>query len=115
MKPKSKKQIIKKIKQFRYHNVLVLKGKRKIKIRHPAYAFLKRGNINIYVILTHSSTILGKKLIRLKKNPNPNDARPTFFVEEFLKDTTDRFGKSLNKWIISEEDDLLIRKRYKKR
>ena len=56
MKRKTKKQTIKKKKEFRYHNIVTFnKRGKKIKIRHPTYVFLEKGNIYVYVSITHSS------------------------------------------------------------
>ena len=74
MKSKSKKATIKKKKEFRFHkeNVVNKNGKQK-KLLHPAYVFLEKGNLYIYVSITHSSEIGGLKVIKLSKNPKKSD------------------------------------------
>ena len=116
MKRKIKKQIIKKKKEFRYHNVVTFnKRGKKIKIRHPTYVFLEKGNIYIYVSITHSSEIKGTILIKLRKNPNPKDKRPSYRMAIIQQDTKDTFGRKQINWQIDPEDDKEIRNSYKKR
>lgn len=115
MKPKSKKQKARRLKEFRFHKVEVLTTKKTNVIRHPAYVFLEQGNIYIYVILTHSSNVNNSIVIKLKKNPNPKDERDSYFVDEIKKDTKDTFGRRMRKWKLDKDDDELIRNKYKKR
>ena len=115
MKKKSKNAIIRKKKEFRYHSVELKNKKDKmIKINHPAYIFLKKGNVLIYVSITHSNKVEEKLLVKLHKNPNPLDKSDSFWVAEIKEDTKDRFGKIRTEWKIDEEDDYLIREFYKK-
>lgn len=94
MKRKSKKQIIKKKNEFRYHNVVIINefGK-EIKIRHPSYVFLEKGNVYIYVSITHSKNIENYIVIELRENPNPKDKNKSFWAAEIKEDTKDRFGR----------------------
>ena len=94
MKKKNKNSHPRKIKQFRYHNVYVIRtnGKPK-KFRHPTYAFLLIGNTLLYVIITHSKIVNGEELIELRKNPNPNDKRKSYRSKTIQSDTKDKFGK----------------------
>ena len=74
MKKKSKRAYLKRKKEFRYHNVeKINRVGKKIKIMHPAYVFLKKGNLFIYVSITHSNSIKGQIVIQLRKNPNPKN------------------------------------------
>ena len=114
MKTKNKKVVAKRRKDFKYHGVLTknLKGKTK-KLFHPAYVFLEKGNVYIYVSLTHSEKIGKCLLIKLKRNPNPKDNKDSYFIAEVKEDTKDRFGHTEKDWEIDPEDDALIRKLYK--
>lgn len=116
MKKKSKKQVIRKKKEFRYHNIEITNGNGTItKIRHPSYVFLEKGNIYIYVSITHSDNIENVIVIKLRKNPNPRDKRDSYRISEIKEDTKDRFSKRLKKWVMDLEDDEDIRKEFKKR
>ena len=116
MKRKSKRQITKKKNEFRYHNVIVINqfGK-ETKIRHPTYIFLEKGNIYIYVSITHSNDIENHMVIKLRKNPNPKDKCLSFWIVEIKRDTKDRFGRKQKDWKINIEDEKDIREEYKKR
>ena len=116
MKSKSKKQKVRKRKEFRYHNIEIVNDNSAIKkIRHPSYIFLQKGNLYIYVSMTHSNLVKNEIVIKLRKNPNPEDNRESFWIVEIKADTKDKFGKRLVKWVIDIEDDADIRKEYKKR
>ena len=110
MKSKSKHAKFIKSHEFRYHNINIIKEGKIVKIRHPAYIFLKRGNLYIYVSLTHSDNVEGCLVIRLQKNPNPSDNRPSFYVVDIRTDTKDRFGRRENNWEMDLLDDEEIRK-----
>ena len=115
MKRKTKKQTIKKKKEFRYHNIVTFnKRGKKIKIRHPTYVFLEKGNIYVYVSITHSSEIKGTILIKLRKNPNPKDKRESYWVAKIKNDRKDTFGKREKNWKINPQDDEDIRNLKKK-
>ena len=116
MKKKSKKSIIRKKKEFRYHRIQSLnKNGKAIGLRHPSYVFLEKGNIYIYVTITHSDKIDDIVLIELRKNPNPKDKRKSYWVAEIREDTKDTFGKREKGWEMDILDDLEIRELYKKR
>ena len=116
MKKKSKKQIVRKRKEFRYHTIPVSKSNGTItNIKHPSYVFLEKGNIYIYISITHADNVDGAIVIKLRKNPNPNDKRDSYRVVEIKEDTKDRFGKRLKKWVMDIEDDQDIREECKKR
>ena len=116
MKNKSKKAKFKKRSEFRYHNTVSINAKGKKKnIRHPAYIFLEKGNIFIYISLTHSKEIKNVLLIKLRRNPKPKDNRDAYRVVEIRKDTKDAFGKRLKKWVIDPLDEEDIRKEFTKK
>lgn len=79
MKRKSKKQIIKKKNEFRYHNVVIINefGK-EIKIRHPSYVFLEKGNVYIYVSITHSENIENYIIYRIKRESKSERQKQIF-------------------------------------
>ena len=115
MKKRSKKAFYRKTKEFRFHNIAIInkKGKKK-NIRHPAYIFLKKGNLYIFVSLTHSKSVNKHIVIKLRKNPNPQDNNDAFYVAEIKADTKDTFGKIQN-WIMCPADDEEIRKLFDKK
>ena len=116
MKRKSKKQIVKKKNEFRYHNVVIInKLGKEIKIRHPSYIFLEKGNAYIYVSITHSKNVENHIILELRENPNPKDQRKSFWIVEIKEDTKDRFGRRQKRWRINIEDEKDIREEYKKR
>ena len=112
MKRKSKHAYPRKIKEFRYHSVTVMiNGKKTKKIRHPAYAFLAKGNVLVYVIITHSTKV---EFIELRSNPNPKDNRRAYRTKQFYADTLDSFGRREKGWEMNPIDDAEIRKGYEK-
>ena len=116
MKSKSKKQVTRKRKEFRYHNIEIVNENGTItKIRHPSYVFLEKGNIYIYISITHSDSVENAIVIKLRKNPNPHDKRNSYRIVKIKEDTKDRFGKRLIEWIMDIEDDKDIREEYEKR
>ena len=116
MKSKSKNQVVRKRKEFRYHNIRIINDNGTItKIRHPSYVFLEKGNIYIYVSITHSDNVKNAIVIKLRKNPNPKDERDSYRIVEIKEDTKDRFGKRLTEWAMDIEDDKDIREEYEKR
>ena len=112
MKKKSRKAYPKNRIEFRFRKILLANKKYK---RHPAYVFIEKGNIYIYVTITHSNNVEGKVVIKLKKNPNPADNADAYLVEEIHEDTRDKFGRRLVDWELDPKDDEKIRKLYKKR
>ena len=112
MKKKSRKANLKNRKEFRFKKIRV---KEHLSIRHPAYVIIEKGNIYVYVTITHSNQVKGKVVIKLQKNPNPKDNRDVYFVTEIEQDTKDKFGRRLTGWKMNPEDDEKIRKLYKKR
>ena len=110
MKNRSKKQPLVKKKEFRFHKTEVTKKeKKKSKGWHPVYVFLERGNIYIYVTLTHSDKVENMIVIKLRKNPNPHDKSDAYYVAEVKEDTKDRFGRRRDNWKMDELDDKDIR------
>ena len=113
MKKRNKKQTAKRRKQFRYHKIDVIrKNGKKTKILHPTYIFLEKGNVYIYVSLTHSFAIKNRIVIKLNKNPNPIDYRDSYVVVDFKEDTKDRFGDRKQDWTIDDQNDFEIREMY---
>ena len=115
MKKKNKKTTPRKKKEFRYYSINVLDGNKNLKIRHPAYIFLKKGNVLTFVSITHSSKIKNKIVVKLRKNPNPKDFRDLYWIKEIKYDTIDRFSKRNNGWKMNDLDDQDIREEHKKR
>ena len=114
MKRKSKHSYPKKKKEFRFKNIEVKNNDETTKIRHPAYIIVQKGNVYIYVTLTHSSSLEDKIVIELRKNPNPSDSKKSYYIAEIKEDLLDKFGKKLANWYADELDDKDIRQLYKK-
>lgn len=113
MKKKNKNATIRKKKEFRYHKVKAKnKSGKEIDIKHPCYIFLQIGNIYIYVLLTHSSSINGLILVELRENPNSLDLRKSYWIQEIKADLKSTFTKVLKKWKINKDDDADIRKLF---
>ena len=102
--------------EFRYHDVVVTKPfKHKSKIiRHPAYVFLEKDDMYVYVPITHSQKVQNLIVIKLRKNPNPNDERNSYVVIDIKEDPKHSFGDKLKGWSIDPEDEKEIREEYKK-
>ena len=113
MKKKNKKATPRKIKEFRYHCVEIVIVQRKKKIWHPTYVFLLIGNTYKYVVVTHSKSVKGKMLIKLRKNPNPKDKRESYRSVEIKTDTRDKFSRPRENWEMDPLDDQDIRKQNK--
>lgn len=113
MKSKSKKAMLKRKNEFRFHKIFNINGKKLA--RHPAYIFLEKGNIYIYVSITHSKEIDNVVLIKLRKNPNPNDKKDAYYVAEIQMDTKDTFSANKTKWKIDELDENDIRELFNKK
>ena len=114
MKKKSKHAKLQRKSEFRFHKIEVATKSNKIKKTwHPAYVFLEKGNIFIYVSITHSDSVNNTLLIKLKKNPNPKDKTDSYYLEEIKEDTEDRFGRKKADWEIDSFDDHQIRKLFK--
>ena len=114
MKSKSKKQPLKKKSEFRYHAVFITNKKGKIiKIKHPTYVFLEKGNIFIYITITHSQNVDNAEVVQLRSNPNPKDKKAAYRVKTFKKDKKDQFGKRRKGWKMNENDKKDVWKEYK--
>ena len=99
--------------EIRYHSVEVkTRNGEAISINHPAYIFMEQGDIYIYVTITHSNKVNDCLVVKLTKNPNPNDKTMSFWVAEIRKDNKKNFGKRHNNWAISEEDRKVILEFY---
>lgn len=99
--------------RFTYHKVKVKnKSGKEIDIKHPCYIFLQIGNIYIYVLLTHSTSINGLILIELRENLNSLDLRKSYWIREIKADLKSTFTKVLKKWKINKDDDADIRKLF---
>ena len=116
MKKKSKHAHLKRKKEFRFHAIKVptKKGKQKT-IEHPAYIFLEKGNVYIYVPITHSSSVNDFMVIKLRKNPDPNDNRDSYYIADIRMDTKDSFSAMKKKWELDSKDDEEIRSLFNKK
>ena len=105
--------MLKRKNEFRFHKILNVNGKKLA--RHPAYIFLEKGNIYIYVSITHSKIIDNVILIKLRRNPNPNDKKDAYYVAKIQMDTKDTFSANKTKWKIDELDENDIRQLFNKK
>lgn len=95
------------ISEFRY-----LENTENPKMRHPAHLYAKNENDNVkYHQLTHSEQLKNSptKNVELHQNPNPKDKRKAYFIPESKDGKLNEFGKVKKKWILSEEDDKLLK------
>ncbi len=116
MKKRSRHAQLKRTHEFRYHSVLTKNKKGKsLKIAHPAYVFLKKGNVYIYVTITHSSNVKDYVVIKLRKNPNPLDKKDSYYVVDVKEDTINHFKKKEKDWRIDPLDDIDIQNLYKEK
>lgn len=115
MKKRNRHAPLKRLHEFRYHNVDARNkfGKR-INIKHPAYVFLRKGNVYIYVTITHSSKVKDYVVIKLRKNPNPLDKKDAYYVAIVKEDIVSNFKKRERDWRIDPLDDADIQTLYKK-
>ena len=81
-------------KEFRFIPTnYVNKGGRIIKISHPAYIFLQKGEVYVYVTITHSRSVDNLTLFKLEKNPNPNDKRDAYWIAKSIMKTLESLVK----------------------
>ena len=115
MKNKSKHAQLKRKKEFRYKKIEILtRNGLKKKISHPAYIFLEKGNLYIYVTITHSESVENYLVLKLSENPNPLDKKDSYWIAEIRQDTKDKFEKRKDDWKMNEIDDLKIRELFEK-
>ena len=116
MKKRFRKAQLRRKHEFRYYNSLVINRRgQKVKFRHPAYIFLEKGNLFIFVTITHSKTVPNKIVVELRKNPNPSDKRIAYYVADIKEDTKDRFRRRREGWSMDPEDDNAIRDLFMKK
>ena len=115
MKSNRKLKQFKRKKEFRYKDIEVKTKAGKIKhIKHPAFIFLEKEEMYIYVTLTHSKNVPGCIVIKLKKNPNPNDETDSYYVAEIKMDNKIKFGSRILNWKMSTDDEKEIRNFFDK-
>ena len=115
MKKKSRHTTLRRKHEFRYYNRLSINKRGKMmRYRHPAYIFLEKGNLYIFVTITHSKNISNHISIRLTENPNPTDKTDAYFVADIKQDTKDQFRKRLKGWKLNPIDDKSIRELFEK-
>ncbi len=113
MKKKSKNARLKRKNEFRFHNVEKKTKRGRIrKIMHPSYIFLEKGNVYIYVTITHSKEVEGYVLTKLTQNPDPNDNQDAYVVLDVRQDIKSSFGARRIGWFIVKDDENLIRKLF---
>jgi hypothetical protein len=80
---------------------------------HPTYIYARQGDDYFYIGITHAEISEGVKNIRLERNPNPRDKRPSYFRPKPQKNKRASFGKKLSGWSFSDADKRLIGKYQK--
>ena len=113
MKKKSKNARLKRKNEFRFHKVEKKTKRGRIrKIMHPSYIFLEKGNVYIYVTITHSKEVEGYVLTKLIQNPDPSDNQDAYVVLDVRQDIKSSFGARRIGWFIVKDDENLIRKLF---
>lgn len=112
MKRKSKKNTKRK-NEFRYHAIIIIIGRKKKKINHPAYIWQARGNIYDYHSITHSNKVKGITLKPLRQNPNPLDKREAFYDVDSKADVKSNFGRKRKGWKLHPSDQQEIHENKK--
>ena len=100
---------IKRRNEFRINNSRKVRG-------HPAYIYKKEDNEYYFVGITHSEITDRTKNIRLDRNPNKNDPRPSYARPYASKDNVSKFGSKKKKWKLSRKDKKkmkIIRKNFR--
>ena len=78
---------------------------------NPAYVIRKRGKNYDYIGLTHSSVTDSKRNIRLSKNPNPKDNRPSYIRPFFRSGPIRKFSKKrIRGWKFAKRDKNKIKR-----
>ena len=113
MKPTMKNQKIRRKHEIRYHKIKTINKVGNVKyIEHPCFVFLEIDGMYNFVSLTHSEFIEGVIVIKLRKNPNPEDNRDSFYVAEIKVAKKEEFQKIIKHWKLNSEDEMDIRKLY---
>ena len=111
MEKRIKNAIPKKKNEFRYHSTRVKTKRRSIRLKdHPTYVFMQEEDKFKYVQITHSKKIKKKSVVKLRRNPNPDDDRDSFYIKEIFTDIVTHFGKKRDGWKIDKKDERDIRK-----
>ncbi len=100
--------------EFRFHDVVIVKGKSTKRKKHPAYVWRARGNTYDYYTLTHSSKVPGVKVRKLRKNPDPKDKRDSYVSVESKNDIKSTFGKKQRHWKLDPLDKKELKGETKK-
>ena len=110
MKKKSKNARLKRRNEFRFHKVEFKTDKGRIlKIMHPSYVFLEKGNTYIYVTITHSKEVEEYTLLKLTQNPNPEDNQDAYIILDIRQDIKSSFGARRIGWLILKDDENIVR------
>lgn len=96
--------------EFRNNNSNKVRG-------HPTYIYKKVGNKYYFIGITHAKITHRVRNIKLEKNPNPQDTRPSYARPFSAEKKTDNFGKKKKGWKLSCTDRKTmnkIKQNYKK-
>ena len=78
---------------------------------HPSYILRRVGDSFDSIGLTHSPITDGKRNIRLSKNPNPKDNRPSYIRPFFRRDPIGKFSKrKIHGWKFAKRDKKKIKR-----
>ena len=79
---------------------------------HPVYIYKSRKPISFLGYYTFPCNA-GRKEHSFRKNPNPNDARPSYMRPKARSENVASFGKVKEGWKLSEADKKGIKKHMK--
>ena len=78
---------------------------------HPSYILRRVDNCFDSIGLTHSPVTDSKKNVRLRKNPNPKDNRPSYIRPFYRRDPVKKFSKRrISVWKFIKRDKKKVRK-----
>ena len=82
---------------FRVNNSKKVRG-------HPTYIYKKVGDKYHFIGITDSPITDNVRNIKLEKNPNPEDDKPSYARPYSSDEETSRFGKKKKGWKLSKKD-----------
>ena len=95
---------------FRTNNSKSVRG-------HPTYIYKRAGKKYYFIGITHAEITKRVKNIKLIKNPNPYDPRPSYARPFSSEEDISKFGKKKKGWKIFRKDKKtinLIKKNHRK-
>jgi len=71
---------------------------------HPVHIYAKVGDEFKHIGITHSKVTQGIKNIKMEKNPDPKDDKPSYFKPKAEHQSTNKYGERKAGWKLSEID-----------